>query len=172
MQQQSNINFGGLILACILCHAMASLVMSAYYASGAPLEYTEPIRWHQLLTGLERMNASAVKSALRVSDLVFFAATFLGLALIFSTRNQVRSIPRFLFFIFQPVLFCRGWVGLVLLIAFPFEARKLDGEWLEEQSPTLMSLGVWIAVSMLIAFSSLKRPAGRSENLSSNLSSG
>ena len=69
-------------------------------------------------------------------------------------------MPRFVFFILQPVIFNIGWIGLVLWVALPYEAFNMDGEWMEEHSPTAMSLGCWIAASILIAVRSLAKEVG------------
>jgi hypothetical protein len=160
MRKTANVGFAWIIVTCLICHVAALLVVSAYHASGTTFAYTEPIRWRQLFDGFGRIDAQAIERATTSADWFLVAFGIVGLALVIRTRNQVRSLPRFMFFLVQPVLFYTGWVGLILVAAFPFEALKLDGEWLRERSPVLMSLGCWILACVFIALRSLKRPRG------------
>jgi hypothetical protein len=156
MDSKKNIAFAWLIAASIVCHVAALLVMSAYIASGASFAYTEPIQWRSLLDGFTRIDASAIQRATQPADWFLLTSALAGLALVYLTRKKVRSIARFVFFLIQPALFYTGWAGLILVVVFPFEALKLDGEWFGERSPILMSLGIWIAVSLFVAIRSLR----------------
>jgi hypothetical protein len=136
---------------------VAILLMSAYNASETAFPYTEPIKWGRLFKGFTHIDLKAISSATKFSDWLLMMLTIVGFLIVILTRSQIRSFPRFLFFMAQPFLFYAGWSGLILIIAFPFEAIRLDGEWLGESSPILMSAGCWVIASLFIAVSGLKR---------------
>lgn len=154
MHDAGNMAFPMLIALCFICKLAAIMLTSAYYASDATFSYKEPIQWHQLLLGLPKIDAASVKSATQCDDWFVMGASVIGFVLVLWSADKVKSISRFVFFLVQPLVFLNGWVGIVLLFMFPFELIHLDGEWIGEHSPTLMSTGCWLIVSGIIAFRS------------------
>jgi hypothetical protein len=78
MSNKVPLYFVWIIVACILCHVIALLLISSYYALGESIAYTEPMQWRQLLGGVLEVDFSAIKNGAEFHDWLLFGFAVLG----------------------------------------------------------------------------------------------
>lgn len=144
-----------LFFACFFLHVAAILVTWVYESSKLPRAYDEALNWSQFSSGLTNLNVEALKKGIGLSSWLLLFAIGGGIAM--ALRSRTTSAWSLGFFTVQPVIFGWAWVGLLLWLALPFEVFRLDGEWFEEQTPLLLSSGLWIGVCALCAFAIFKQ---------------
>lgn len=139
-------------VGCVLMNWFALLLVAAYYHPGDWFDWTKPIDWTVLLARIPDLNATSLRSAVMFHDVLLWILAPAGAWLILAGNAQGRTW-RILFFAVQPLVFYPGWWGVVLWICLPLEI-PLDGEWLGEHSPSMMSWGCWILASIYLAYRS------------------
>jgi len=142
-----------LIIGCLVLYVAALSLVAIYYAGG--IGWTTILTWKLIAEGYGKVTPHSFAEAFSGDDLLLLIPAGIGLLVVFVTRNQRRSVWRFTYFALQLLIVFYGWLGLLLLIQLPFEITSLDGEWLGEDFPILITAGVWLLVSAYIAVASL-----------------
>lgn len=154
-----------IIAGCFALH----FVSIACAAAGviARFGYTERLSWKRLYLAIVDGGIHSVARSVQAMDVMLFISLTVGLLIVLWTRHHERSKWRIYFFILQPLIFHTGFIGIILWIAFPLKFLTLDGEWLAEDSPRLMSFACWILSASFIAIRS--SPLWRERKWSGNV---